>query len=178
MTCARNRRGPGVVIVFLGLMLESGSSRAQDGAAKSVSIGVILGDPIGATVKIGVSATSAYDVSIGSDYFGSPRLQIDRVWQFDTFHSAAVKTYAGPGLAIVFGKGNSPFFSKEPGNESFANAEDRKSGFGGRVILGLNLARRDSRSGFFVEAGPLLGFNHFHDLDWDAAIGFRYRLSR
>jgi len=137
---------------------------------------MILGDPLGVTLKYRINSLNAFDFSFGPDYFGSPRLQIDYVWMFDTFHSSVVKTYAGPGLGVAFAKGIRIFFSREPHAETFANQEDNKFGFGGRAIFGLNITPKRSAFAVFVEAGPLIGINHIFDLDLDGAIGLRYTL--
>jgi hypothetical protein len=163
-------------LLLLSAFASSGTILAQDYGSKGVSIGFILGDPLGVTMKYRLSAANAIDVEFGPDYFGSPRLQIDDIWEFDTFRSNIICTYAGPGLAVAFAKGITPFFSKEPRHESFANLEDNKFGFGGRAIFGMNITPQRSPIEFFLEGGPLVGINHILDLDLDAAIGMRYRL--
>ena len=135
-----------------------------------------MGDPIGATMNYRISPERAIDVSFGPDYFGSPRLQLDYVWVLNIFHSQITKAYAGPGLAIAMGKGVKTFFSHEPNLESFANEEDNGFGLGARTIFGITVTPKQSSFHYFLEGGPLLGFNRFMDLDLDGAIGVRYSL--
>lgn len=163
-------------LLLLTAFISSGSALAQDYGSRGVSIGFILGDPLGATMKYRLTERNAIDVEFGPDYFGSPRLQIDDVWEFDTFRSNIIRTYAGPGLAVAFAKGITPFFSKEPRHESFSTLEDNKFGFGGRAIFGMNITPNRFPIEFFFEGGPLVGINHIFDLDLDGAIGMRYRL--
>ncbi len=172
-----SRKSAELLIMFiLSLSFTSGVLHAQEFSAKAVTFGLILGDPLGATMKYRIGTANALDISFGPDYFGSPRLQIDYIWEFDTFHSNVVRTYVGPGLAVALAKGIKIFFSREPHHESFAELEDNKFGFGGRAIFGLDIMPIRSPIQLFVEAGPLIGINHIFDLDLDGAIGFRYRL--
>ena len=165
-----------VALVFACVVLAGGVARAQFASDKGMSVGVILGDPLGVTMKYRLSAENAVDVGFGPDYFGSPRLQIDYVWEFRAFPSNVVRAYAGPGLAVAFAKGIRIFFSREPHLESFANIEDNKFGFGARAIFGLDISRKHSPLEYFIEAGPLVAFNHIFDLDLDGAVGLRYNL--
>jgi hypothetical protein len=165
-----------VTVVLLFILLTSTSAKAQEPNAKGVSIGLIIGDPLGATMKYQFARDNALDVGFGPDYFGSPRLQLDYVWEFNLFHSGITSEYAGPGLAVACAKGAKMFFSREPHTESFANQEDNGFGFGGRSIFGMNINPQRSRIQYFVEAGPLIAFKRIFDLDLDGAVGVRYRL--
>ncbi|MDP4200441.1 MAG: hypothetical protein Q8922_07230 [Bacteroidota bacterium] len=168
-------------VVFVAVMVccslgIGGRTLAQEANVKNMSLGMVFGDPLGATMQYRTTPVTALDVGFGPDYFGSPRLQVDYVWKFNTFHSSVLNTYAGPGLAVAFAKGIRIFYSKEPKLESFANLEDNKFGFGGRAIFGLNYARALSPFQFFVEGGPVVAASHIFDLDYDGAIGFRYKI--
>jgi len=165
-----------IVVVLTSLLFTCGIVIAQEPISKGSSFGLILGDPLGVTMKYRLSARNAVDVGFGPDYYGSPRLQVDYIWQFNTFHSDVVRTYAGPGLAVAFAKGSNMFYSNEPFRESFANLEDKKAGLGGRMIFGLNFAPKISSFEFFVETGMLVGFNRYFDPDIDYGMGFRYDL--
>ncbi len=165
-----------VTIVLFCLLFTSALTRAQDSAARHVCVGVILGDPLGITMKYQFEGPTAFQAAFGPDYFGSPRLQLDYVWEFNIFHSAVTNEYAGPGLAVAFAKGVRMFFSREPHVESFANQEDNGFELGGRAIFGINLIPLSSPMQYFVEAGPLIAFKRIFDLDLDGAIGVRYTL--
>ena len=141
-----------------------------------MSAGVVVGDPIGITMKYRLPNNRALDVSFGPDYYGSPRLQMDYVWIFDLFHSNFVQEYAGPGVAVAFAKGIKPFYSHEPFPESFTAIEDNGFGVGARTIFGLNFQAIKSPIEYYVETGVLVGFNRYFDPDIDGAIGLRYRI--
>lgn len=120
--------------------------------------------------------SEAVDVGFGPDYFGSPRLQLDYVWQFHAFGSKIIGEYAGPGLAVAFAKGINSFYTREPHRESFASKEDNRFDIGGRAIIGISITPKASRVEFFVESGPLIPAGRIFDVDVDGAVGFRYRL--
>ena len=170
------KKAKSIIFVLLSLVVTITAARAQDSTAKGFSVGINLGDPLGVTMKYQFASANALDVGFGPDYFGSPRLQIDYVWEFNLFHSSVTSEYIGPGLAVAFGKGVKLFFSREPHTESFANQEDNGFGLGGRIIFGMNIAPRNSRIQYFMEAGPLVAIKRIVDLDLDGAIGVRYSL--
>ena len=164
------------MLVFTVLLLASEVTNAQESSNKGMSVGIIFGNPLGVTMKYRLSTVHALDIDFGPDYFGSPRLQVDYVWEFDTFRSNVVRTYAGPGLAVAFAKGINLFYTREPFHESFSNLEDKGFGVGGRAVFGMNITPKRSPIEFFVEAGLLVGINHYFDPDCDAGIGLRYNL--
>jgi len=151
--------------------------KAQDTARKNISVGLMIGDPIGITMKYSLGNGKALDISFGPDYFGSPRLQIDRVKTFDPFLSTELKAYAGGGLAIAFAKGTTDmFYSREPGNERFTDLEDNGFQLGARAIFGLSFTPKKLPLELFVETGPLIALARMFDIDFDAAVGIRVKL--
>jgi hypothetical protein len=159
------------VMLSIAVQFWCGKAKAQ-----AVSAGGIFGDPLGVTMRYSSPRATAFDASFGPDYFGSPRLQLDYVWQFHAFHSELFGEYAGPGLAVAFAKGINSFYTHERHKESFADNEDNRFDLGGRAIFGVTITPRASRLEFFVESGPLLPASRVFDLDLDGAVGFRYRL--
>ncbi|HQT90574.1 MAG TPA: hypothetical protein PL001_00920 [Candidatus Kryptobacter bacterium] len=177
MKIAKNRRIAGTVtVLFVSSLLASGVACAQATTGRAVSIGGVLGDPLGATMRYPLGMSEAVDVGFGPDYFGSPRLQLDYVWQFHAFGSKIIGEYAGPGLAVAFAKGINSFYTREPHRESFASKEDNRFDIGGRAIIGISITPKASRVEFFVESGPLIPAGRIFDVDVDGAVGFRYKL--
>ncbi len=156
-------------------LLANGIVSAQAISDRAVSIGGVLGDPLGATMRYPIGTTVAVDVGFGPDYFGSPRLQLDYVWRFHAFDSRIIGEYAGPGLAVAFAKGINSFYTREPHRESFASNEDNRFNVGGRAIFGITITPGASRLEYFVESGPLIPAGRIFDIDVDGAVGFRYR---
>lgn len=141
-----------------------------------VSVGGVFGDPSGITVRCPLGMVTALDVGFGPDFFGSPRLQIDYVWQTHAFGSKVIAEYFGPGLAVAFAKGINAFYTREPMKENFALQEDNRFEVGGTAVIGMNIDPMSFPAEFFVETGPLIPFSRTFDLDFDGAVGFRYRL--
>ena len=161
---------------FLSMILASGIASARQVTGSPMSAGVVFGNPLGVTMRYHIGSASAIDVGFGPDYFGSPRLQMDYVWQFHAFRSRTVGEYFGPGLAVAFGKGISTFYTHERGKESFAANEDNGFGVGGRAIFGMSITPNKSPLEFFMESGPMIPMSRIFDLDLDGAVGFRYHL--
>ncbi|MBS1902566.1 MAG: hypothetical protein JSS75_02570 [Bacteroidetes bacterium] len=161
-----------VIIVFTAQ-----ASEAQDSSASVKSLyGVMIGDPLGISMKFHLNSMHSVIVDFGPDYFGSPRLQVDYLWHFDTFRSTTVKSYLGPGLAVAFAKGSNMFYSHEPKTEIFKDIEDKHFGVGGRAIFGLDYLPNASGIEYFVELGPMVAMTKIFDLDVDGAIGARVHL--
>ena len=168
---------------FILLFILSGissSSFAQGPGGKDFGFGLILGDPLGATIKYWTGPTNALVADIGESYFGSPRIDVDYLWHFNAFNSRIVNLYAGIGGAIGFGndygyygvfyrrdyEGKPPFFDR-----AYYNSD---VGFGIRAIFGLNIVPKRTPLEFFVEAGPLIGISPAFGVGLDLALGVRF----
>ncbi len=163
------------VSVFV-LLLTSAPSRARMAVHRDISIGGVFGDPSGITLRYPLGISRAIDAGFGPDYFGSPRLQLDYIWQFHIFSSPVFGGYIGPGLAVAFAKGINSFYTREPMKETFAAQEDNRFEVGGRAVLGVNVTPKSFPFEFFFETAPLIPISRTFDLDFDGAIGFRYKL--
>jgi hypothetical protein len=170
-------RTAGLIAIFsVGMLSVKSAAQQNMEGGRTVSVGGVFGDPLGATMRYSLGATRALDVGIGPDYFGSPRLQLDYIWRFHAFGSQLISEYAGPGLAVAFAKGINSFYTREPHTESFASREDDRFDIGGRAIFGMSITPKSSPLEFFLESGPLIPAGRILDIDLDGAIGFRYRL--
>lgn len=163
-------------VPLLSLLLATGLSQARTLAHRGLSAGGEFGDPSGVTVRLPIGETRAVDVGFGPDYFGSPRLQLDYVWQLHMFGSQRIEEYFGPGLAVAFAKGINSLYVREPKKESFATQEDNRFDIGARAVFGVNFNPKSFPFEFFVETGPLLPLGRIFDLDFDGAVGVRYKL--
>ncbi len=159
-----------LLFTLLGTSVIPPSASAQSPQGKSFGFGLILGDPLGATVKIWTSPENAFVGDIGADYFGSPRIDGDYLWHFDAFRSRVVKMYAGPGLAVGFGQPRYYFFH----NHDEVIVSDSRTAVGARVIFGLNIVPPRTPLEIFLEAGPLISFTPYSYVALDAAIGIRF----
>jgi hypothetical protein len=156
-------------LIFLLLVL-SGSSElsGQSPRGKNFGFGIILGDPTGGTAKMWLNRENALAFSLGSSFFGSPRLGVDYLWHFYAFDTDIVNLYAGPGGVIGFGEGKG-FWHKgkfvRTGNEV---------GLGGRGVFGLNVVPHRTPLEIFLELGVIIGFVPDFGSAADAAVGVRF----
>lgn len=145
---------------------------AQGPKGKDFGFGIILGDPLGGTIKYWTSRENAFDAYIGSSYFGSLRVGGDYLWHFDAFHSQVVKMYAGPGIALGFGRGHGIWFKED--KKKFYYWDEGSVGIAGRVIVGLNIIPKRTPIEIFLEFGPLIGLAPNFGVNVDAALGIRF----
>lgn len=164
------------IVILAAALFMAGTSQARSLTDRVVSVGAEFGDPSGITLRYPLGLFHALDAGFGPDYFGSPRLQLDYLWEYHLFNSTLVGEYFGPGLAVAFAKGINAFYTREPARESFAASEDNRFAVGGTVIFGMSITPKSFPFEFFVESGPLIPISHILDIDLDGAIGFRYRL--
>jgi hypothetical protein len=134
--------------------------------------GLILGDPVGLTIKYWTSNENALDAYLGSSYFGRVRVGTDYLWHFDAFKSNVVKMYAGPGLVLGLGQGHGIWYKED--HKKFYYWEDNSTGFGARVIFGINVIPKRTPIEIFFELGPLVGISPNYGVNLDAALGIRF----
>jgi len=144
--------------------------RAQGPEGKSFGFGIILGTPLGVTVKLWTASDQAFVADFGGSYFGPLRLQADYLWHFDAFHSSIVKMYAGPGLGLAFGNGDNRFFDDHPHPVDGPN----QLGVGVRVMFGVNIIPRRTPVEIFAEIGPLIAFVPNTGVGVDGGVGIRF----
>ena len=165
------QRGVKLCSLILVMLLGNSSLRAQGPEGKSFGFGLILGEPLGGTVKFWTNPENAFVADIGASYFGSPRIQGDYLWHFDAFHSRIVKMYAGPGVALGFGNRHRVFFYR---GDKYVTTEDNQFGFGVRAMFGINVIPARTPLEIFLEAGPLIAMiPEFHAF-FDFGVGIRF----
>ena len=163
-------------LLILSLVVFQKITYAQGPMGRDFGFGIVLGEPLGGTVKFWTAPDQAFVGSIGGSYFGAPRLGLDYLWHFDAFHSGVVKMYAGPGLAIGFGQGYYYWFYGKHGKygDVFYYREPGTTGIAMRVVLGLNIIPRRTPIELFLEAGPLIGISPGFGTAFDLAAGIRF----
>jgi len=140
---------------------------AQGPGGNSFGFGLVVGDPLGLTVKLWTNPVNAFVFDIGESNFGPTRLDADYLWHFDPFHSRIVKMYAGPGLALAFGSGNGIY-----GGREFDHG-DNGVGIAARVMFGLNVIPSRTPLEIFLELGPIIGISP-GGAGLDVAAGIRF----
>ena len=166
-----NRTTKYTLIITIFFLLYS-NSNAQGPRGNAFGFGLILGDPIGLTIKYWTNPENAFDAYIGSSYFGRVRIGADYLWHFDAFNSRVVKMYAGPGLIVGIGQGSGIYYTEDHGRFYYWN--NNNLGFAARVIFGLNIIPKKTPIEIFFELGPLIGLSPNFGVNLDAALGIRF----
>ncbi len=150
--------------------------RAQGPNGNDFGFGIILGEPIGGTVKIWTARDQAVAASIGGNsYFGNLRIGADYLWHFDVFRSQVVKMYSGPGLVLGFGSGRQYWLYKYKGERYYFYERDESDiGIAMRVVAGLNIVPKRTPIEIFLELGPLIGISPGFGVALDVAAGIRF----
>jgi hypothetical protein len=155
---------------FIYILIISQNLFAQSPEGKVWGFGIMIGDPVGFTVKYWTNTENAYVFDIGSSYFGSPRFDADYLWHFDAFHSSITKLYAGPGVALGFGNGHS-FYYNDSGT---LVGQSNSTGLGVRGVFGLNVIPINTPLEVFFEVGLLVGLSPNFGSSADASLGLRF----
>ena len=148
------------------------TSYAQRPMGRNFGFGLILGDPVGGTIKIWTAPDQAFTGMIAASYFGAPRIGGDYIWHFDAFRSDVVKMYAGPGLHLGIGEG--AYYIYRRNGDVFYVRDAGTAAVGVRVMLGINIVPRDTPIEMFFEAGPLVGITPAFGTALDLGIGIRF----
>ena len=146
---------------------------SQGPLGRQFGFGITLGDPLGGTIKYWTAPDQALVADIGSDYFGSPRIDFDYYWHFNAFRSNVVKLYAGPGLAAGFGNGNYYLWYGH-GHDYYFIRNEGGTGIGVHVLIGIDIIPHNSPIELYVQLGLLIGITPAFGASLDAALGIRF----
>ncbi len=158
------------VILLAAIITLSGLTKAQTYSpnGKEFGFGIMVGDPLGATLKFWTQRDNAFVIDIGASYFGSPRIGVDYLWHFNAFKTPIANLYAGPGGVIGVGEGNGFWYD---GKYHRAKGD---VGIGARGVVGVNLVPRDTPIEAFFEIGVLLALAPDFDSGVDVGLGVRF----
>jgi hypothetical protein len=141
---------------------------------RNVGVGIITGDPLGATVKRWLSNERALVLNVGADYYGSPRIGIDYQIIFRPLALPWTQFYAGPGIAVGFAHGKEYLLYGAHGTDQWVYRPNGGPGLGIRGIVGLNVIPAKSPFEFFLEFGSLMGVVPDFGVGYDIGVGARY----
>ncbi len=142
---------------------------AQGPEGRSFGLGVVLGEPYGATSKIWTTNTNAFAISVGGSYYGALRIGMDYLWHFNSFNSSQWNFYAGPGLVLGFGSLHDGWWYS---HDRWIR-QDASMGVAVRGVFGVDFMPRNSPIEFFMEAGPLINVSPGSFSAVDFAFGVR-----
>jgi hypothetical protein len=158
------------IILLSSILIISGITQAQTYSpyGREFGFGIMVGDPLGGTLKFWTQGDKAFVVDIGASSFGSPRLGVDYLWHFNAFKSPLANLYAGPGGAIGIGEGNGFWYD---GRYHRAKGD---IGIGARGVVGVNFTPRDTPIEVFFEIGVLLALAPDFNSGVDVGLGIRF----
>ncbi len=157
-----------VISTALIFCMSFSNINAQSPQGKNFGFGIIVGDPTGGTLKFFTQRNNAFVIDFGASYFGSPRIGVDYLWQFNAFNSNIANLYAGAGGTIGFGRGNG-FYYKDRYLREKSNV-----GLGARGIFGVNVIPLRTPLEFFFEVGVLLSVAPDFGSSADIGLGMRF----
>ncbi len=161
-----------ILLVIIVLFFAAGFTKSQTRPnGKNFGFGIMIGDPTGASLKYWTDRDNALAFSLGSSYFGSPRIGVDYLWHFDAFQSRIVNLYAGPGAALGIGEGRGIWYKSDKGKFYY---RDDGVGIGIRGVFGINVVPERTPMEIFFEFGTLIGLAPDFGSAVDVALGVRF----
>ncbi|HSD63677.1 MAG TPA: hypothetical protein VLB50_07755 [Ignavibacteriaceae bacterium] len=157
-----------VLIILVMVTCKFSQAQSFSPYGKQFGFGIMVGDPLGATLKFWTHDSHAFVVDVGASYFGSPRIGVDYLWHFNAFKSRIANLYAGPGGAIGVGEGNGFWYKGH-----YVRASGTV-GIGARGVVGVNLVPEDTPIEVFFELGVLLALAPDFDSGIDVGLGIRF----
>lgn len=148
-----------------------------------LSVGVILGDPTGLTLRSGLGGQSAIQAHLGFSPFPGDAVSLMVDWTYDVWDplsgnpTLALPLYFGVGGKAQWFTGRYYVYRH---NDRNGFADPWNFGLGARALVGLRASLHDAPIDLFVELAPL-GLlvvlpspGIYYDVD--AALGARFRL--
>lgn len=170
------------LLVALAAMSPAGA-RAQVAPEQSFSLGVILGDPSGVTIRQPLGQQDAIQAHLGLSLFPGDALSLMVDWTTDAWdflhadhNTASLFLYMGAGAKAEWFTGR--YYAYD--HSHLIGYEDESHfGIGVRLLFGLRLALLEAPFDLFIEAAPvgviLVSPGPIAYYDVDVALGVRYR---
>ena len=155
-----------IIIIVISTCMQSYAQFSPHN--RKTGFGIILGEPLGLTLKTWTNNENAFVFDLGNSYFGDLRFDVDYLWHFNAFHSRIVNLYAGPGGVLGLGTGNG-FWYKDKYHRTKNDV-----GIGARGVFGVNVVPERTPLEIFFEMGVLVGLAPDFGSSVDAALGMRF----
>lgn len=128
--------------------------------AGSFGLGVLAGEPVGASAKLWLSEKTAIDAGAGWSWVDPHGFQLHGDFLFHKFNLFHV------------GEGELPLYFGVGGRVKFVEHGDNRAGIRGPV--GLSYFIPHSRFEVFAEVAPILDVAPTTSLEWNGGVGFRF----
>jgi hypothetical protein len=161
------------LLLTLVFLLSINLSTAQSPKGKSTGVGVVLGDPTGATLKYWTGNMEAYNFYIGNSYFGELTVGVDYMQHYNAFNSSVFNVHLAGGVVAGLGNGNSGWIRKGK-DDGFYYRDGKTFGVGARGMLGLNFVPKSSPFEISLEVGPFLGISPAYGFDFMSDLTIRF----
>jgi hypothetical protein len=165
-------------LLLFALTLAPAAARAEAPAQNGFSLGLVLGDPTGATLRAGLGERQAIQAHFGFSPFPGDALAVMVDWTYDAWDflrgnpSAALLFYFGFGGKVEWFLGD--YYAYH-----FDHHDHSHFGIGARGLVGLRVSFRRAPFDLFFELAPVgvivvvPDTGAYYDIDF--AIGARYR---
>ncbi len=144
---------------------------AQGPRGRDFGFGLVLGEPLGLTLKFWTNPGNAFVADIGSSWYGQPRLDVDYLWHENLFRSQVVKFTAGPGLVLGFGGYGKGWWYRHDWDNKYSYSS---VAIGVRGMFGINVVPRNMPLEFFLGLGPMFSVSPGFYTVVDFNCGLRY----
>ena len=170
-------------VLLLALTLAPAAAGAQEHAQNGFSMGFVLGDPTGFTLRAGLDERYAFQAHFGFGFFPGDSMVVMVDGTHDTGNllrdnpTASLRFYFGVGGKAEWFTGR--YYAYKPGPE-YSFPDDRSYvGLGVRGLVGLRMSFREAPVDLFIELAPIGIIFVVPDpaayYDPDLALGVRYR---
>ena len=168
--------------LLLAVTLTPAAARAQAPAPNGFSLGVVLGDPTGLTLRAGLGERAAIQGHLGFSPFPGDAVALMVDWTYDAVdllrHNprTALLFYFGFGAKVQWFSGR--YYAWEF-HDQHSFPDHSHFGVGARGLVGLRVSFRRAPIDLFFELAPVGVIIVVPDpgayYDVDFALGFRYR---
>lgn len=143
---------------------------AQMPRGGNFGFGLELGEPSGITLKYWMGKTNAIGGTIGSSYYGSPRIDVDYYWHYNAFNSNVVNLFVSAGGVVGLGDYRDGFWYKH----DYYRTRNGKAAIGARGAIGINILPRTVPIEIFLELGVVESLSPFTATSLESALGVRF----
>jgi hypothetical protein len=168
--------------LLFALSLAPAAAGAEAPAQNGFSMGLVLGDPTGLTLRGGLGESNAIQAHFGLSPFPGDAVTVMVDWTYDAYDflrdnpSAALLFYFGGGGKAEWFTGKYYYYEHDH-EKGFS--DQSHFGLGGRGVLGLRASFRKAPVDLFLELAPIGIIFVVPDpgvyYDIDLALGVRYR---
>lgn len=162
-----------VAIIIVALFFGTNEGKAAGPKGRDIGVGIVLGDPSGATLKYWTGSDEAYNFYVGNSFFGNVSIGADYMKHYNSFNSKVINLHLAGGAVVGTGNGGNWWRS---GKGDWYYRNDGGLGVGARGLVGINFTPPSTPLELTLEAGPFLGIVPKFGFGWIADFSARIYL--